>query len=212
MSPFHNPDVPVLFPKDAIRIIADSAIQSGITLFGGLVGSGKTITTAAVVKHVKKNNNFNRDHVFHIESRKLKETGKCVKTLVDSLMSEYEHGHLLVVFDEVNNEESMTAAIQLATEGHSVLGVTECTMPISLASVLEGATFWATDESVKTTVTAEILANLNMVGLQNSLTTYTTCSLTYRDKQDFVALLNETGFEGVGTELNNLGVSIKHKQ
>lgn len=210
MSPFHHPDTPASFPKDAVRIIADSAIQSGITLFGGLIGSGKTITTEAVVKHVKKNNNFNRDYVFHLESRKLREAGKCVKDIVDTLMVDYEDGHLLVVFDEVNNEEAMTAAIKLAKEGHSALGITECTMPISLASVLAGATIFATDDSVKTTVTADILENLNMVGLQNTLTTYSVCNLTYRDKQDFVALLNESGLVSVGKELNNLAVNIRH--
>lgn len=207
MSPFHHPETPVIFPKDSIRIMADSAIQSGITLFGGLIGSGKTLTTEAVVERVKKNNNFNRDYVFLIETRKEREADRCIKDTVEALMDKYEDGHLLVVFDEVNHEETILMAIELAKNGHSAFGVTECCMPVSLGSVLEGATSWTTDDSVKTAITAEILENLNLIGLQQTLTRHSTCSLTYRDKQDFVALLNESGMNSVYEELNSLTVN-----
>ena len=207
MSPFHQPETPVIYPKDSIRIMADSAIQSGITLFGGLIGSGKILTTEAVVERVKKNNNFNRDYVFLIETRKEREADRCIKDTVEALMDKYEDGHLLVVFDEVNHEDTMLMAIELAKNGHSALGITECCMPISLASVLEGATSWITDTSVKIAITAEVLENLNLVGLQKTQKQHSTYSLTYRDKQDFVALLNESGMNSVYEELNSLAVN-----
>lgn len=208
MSPFNKSDAPLNLPKDTIKLIADSALQAGITLFGGLVGSGKTLTTQAVVERIKKNNNFNPDHVFYINTYEEKEAGRCVKDTVDALVKKHEHEHLLVVLDEVHHEKTMMLALELASNGHSVLGVAQCLMPISLASVLEGALQWASDD-IKTAITADLLENLNMVGLQNSLTTYTTCNLTYRDKHDFVALLNEHGMDRVCEELNALAV--RHK-
>lgn len=207
MSSFHHPETPVIFPKDSIRIIADSAIQSGITLFGGLIGSGKALTTEAIVERVKKNNNFNRNHVFYIDTCKEQKAGRVIKETVEALMDKYEDAHLLVVFDEVNHKDTMLMAIELAKNGHSALGITECCIPISLASVLEGATSWITDTSVKIAITAEVLENLNLVGLQKTQKQQTTYSLTYRDKQDFVALLNDSGIDSVYKEINLLAVN-----
>lgn len=206
MAEFNRPDAPMEnSPKDTIRLIADSALQAGITLFGGLLGSGILSTSTAVVQSIRKNNNFNSDHVFYINAHEEREAGRCIEASVDAWIDKYEGSHLLFVLDGLHDEKTMTVALELASLGHSVLGITECYRPISLAGVLGCSVDWAGDD-IKSRVTADLLSYLNMIGLQKNANAIVTCNLTYRDKQDFVALLNDQGVDRVNDELNALGV------
>ena len=209
MTDFNRPNAPEeIYPKDTIDLIADSALQAGITLIGGLVGSGKSITTNAVIQRIKKNNNFDSKHVFYINTIEERESGRDIKMTVNTLIDKHEDSHLLVILDPILSEKTIDAVVELVGRGHSVIGTTECLIPISVAHVLKGAIAVVNDER-KAALTTKLIENLNMITLQNSMTTCTTCNLTYRDKQNFVALLNTHGIDHVCDELNAMGI-IRH--
>jgi Cdc6-like AAA superfamily ATPase len=199
---FNGSEAPIL-PKDTIKLIADSALQAGITLFGGYVGGGKTFTTKEIVDRIKKNNNFNANHVFYINTYEELEAGRSIRSVVDNLKARHEDEHLLVVFDEVHHEKTLALAIKLAEEGHSVFGVAQVAPndPLVPSSVLKG-TVSRLDESLKLSMLASLLQNVNMIAVQNTLTTHMTCSLTYRDKHDFADMLGDKGLELVSVEID----------
>lgn len=208
MTPFNRTDRDIVLeaPTDAIKVISDSALQAGITLLGGLAGSGKTLSAGAVVERIKKNNNFNSNHVFQINAFQDRQAGHCVKEKIEALIEKYEGEHLLVVFDEVQYGETLKMALELARLGNSVLGVTQCLPPISLGGVLQGAVQCISDDE-KPAITIELLENLNMVGLQRSLTRHSIRNLTYREKHDLASLLEEGGMDKVCSLLNEKSMS-----
>lgn len=199
---FNGSEAPIL-PKDTIKLIADSALQAGITLFGGYVGSGKTFTTKEIVDRIRKNNNFNANHVFYINTYEEREAGRSIRSVVDNLKARYEDEHLMVVFDEIHHEQTLELAIELAEEGHSILGVAQVAPndPLVLSSVLKG-TVSRLDDALKHSMLISLLKNVNMIAVQNTLTTHMTCNLMYRDKHDFADMLERKGLEPVCVEID----------
>lgn len=199
---FNGTEAPLL-PKNTIKLIADSAMQAGITLFGGYLGGGKTFTTKETVDRIKKNNNFNANHVFYINTNEERKAGRSIRSVVDNLKDRYEGEHLLVVFDEIHHEKTLVLAIELAEEGHSIFGVAQVAPndPLLLSSVLKGSVSRLAEPLMQPILTS-LLQNVNMIAVQNTLTTHMTCNLTYRDKHDFAAMLGDQGLEPVCKEID----------
>ena len=199
---FNGTEAPIL-PKNTIKLIADSALQSGITLLGGYVGGGKTFTAKEIMERIKKNNNFNVNHIFYINTYEEREAGRCIKEVVEALKSRYEGEHLLFVFDEIHHEQTLLTAIELAKEGHSVFGVAQIlpNNPLASSSALID-TVSRLDEPLKFKMLTSLLQNLNMIAVQKTITTHTTRNLTYRDKHDLAAMLHHQGLDQVLTAID----------
>lgn len=162
--------------EDVIKLIAESAVKTGITLLGGISGVGKTVTSSVVVGYIKDHNLFPADRVFYINTNAEKAAGVDINVAIKDLAAKHAPHSLLIVLDEILYKNAIEMALWLISQGHSVLGVTqaqpkpktETCAGVGLSSILINIVSWI-DEDRKPLVIAAVLDQLNLLILQDSI-------------------------------------------
>lgn len=162
--------------EEVIKLIAGCAVERGITLLGGIAGVGKTLTATATIDYIKDNGMFPADRIFSINTFAEKAAGSDINISLKDLSAKHAPDRILVVLDEICYENSAEIAIWLAEQGHSVFGVTQAypKQPsathegIGLSSIIMNTVVWV-DEENKAKIVKDMLDNLNLLILQDSL-------------------------------------------
>ena len=121
-----------------------SAVQSGITLMGGGIGSGKSSTTESFLQRLEKTHTFKTESIIYISAFELKDddyrhVASGISDIANDLIKRSASSSLFVVIDEINSLDALNAAIALAEAGHSVLALVRTPRRAGLGAVLASA-------------------------------------------------------------------------
>lgn len=167
----------VAIREDVIKLIADSAVTSGITLLGGVAGVGKTETIHTVMQYIADNDLITEGHVMYVDTLAANEEGVDIfdstSEFIASLPSD---SHALIVIDELYYEDSVELALMLSQSGKCVLGVAQAypdsALPVGteakMSSVLHNAVMRGQD-TLRIINAHALFKDLNLIVIQDSL-------------------------------------------
>lgn len=167
----------VAIKEDVIKLLAQSATTSGITLLGGIAGVGKTETARSVMQYIHDNDLISQGHVLYIDTLAATEDGTDIfDTASDFIATLPSDSQALIVIDELYYEDSVELALMLAQSGKCVLAVTQAYPPsttatgtqASISSALHNAVMRGQD-TFRNIAAHALFNNLNLVVIQDSL-------------------------------------------
>lgn len=166
----------VAIKEDVIKLLAQSATTSGITLLGGIAGVGKTETARSVMQYIHDNDLISQGHVLYIDTLAATEDGTDIfDTASDFIATLPSDSQALIVIDELYYEDSVELALMLAQSGKCVLAVTQAYPPaaatgteVSMSSALHNAVMRGQD-TFRNIAAHALFNNLNLVVIQDSL-------------------------------------------